>query len=184
MRPVYGFPHVYNHAHYHELYCLAEVSEAQVMKDVLSLLHLYQVDAAAVDAGGSRARGRLIAAAKHRGIDIGDLPKITTPDIPKGWADIEGTLAPDGRGLFIEVKRPRWVNECGRTIRQEGRPSIEQLDWLQEKQTRGALVMIAWSADDVEIYLSDELRRNRRALRERTTSIHFNCAGNRGPETR
>jgi len=183
-RPRYDFPFAYEHGKYRAYYLMHHPSEAQVQADILALLHAYKVDGAAVDAGGKRARGRLAAAARHRGVNIGDLPNITTPEIQKGWADIEATLAPDGRALFIEVKHPRWVDGCGKTIRQEGQPSQEQLEWLREKQSRGALVMVAWAADDVESHLQIELHRNRKAMRERTTPIYQHRSGQGRPETR
>jgi hypothetical protein len=164
MNQTFDFPHEYHHGNYREIYCLRQVSELCVIRDILALLTAFSVDAVTIDAGGARARGRLVAAANARGLAIGDLHKIATPDIPKGWADIEATLAPHGRALFIEVKHPRWVDECGRMTRAEGLPTKEQLEFLRSKKLRGALVMVAWASEDVEHYLLPELQRNRKAL--------------------
>jgi hypothetical protein len=161
----YGFPHAYVHGRYREIYALSHVSERQVQENILEYLRLFSVDAVALDAGGKAARRRLIAAARQQGVPSAGLASASTPDIPKGWADIEATLAPEGRALFIEVKAPRWVDGCGRTVRAEGRATMEQLEWLAAKQARGALVLVAWAVEDVEAHLGSELARNGRAIR-------------------
>lgn len=161
----YPFPHKFVQGNYKDFYLAQHMSEADVVRNIVALLQSYRVDATVIDAGGRRARGRLIAAAKTAGIEIGKLPHLKTgAGIPKGFADIEATLAPEGRSLYIEVKQPRCVNACGKVEHREGEPSPEQLEFLRKKQARGALVMVAWSADDVEQYLHTELRRNRRAM--------------------
>ena len=177
----YPFPHKFDRTNYSDFYLMHRMSETDVVKDIMHLLLSYRVDAAIIDAGGRRARGQLAAAAKTAGLDIGKLPHLKTGNgIPKGFADIEATLAPDGRSLYIEVKQPRCINQCGKVEHHEGEPSPDQLEFLREKHARGALVMVAWSADDVEHYLLAELQRNRRAmLRHGQVEIHSNRTGAR-----
>jgi hypothetical protein len=161
----YPFPHKFDRANYRDFYLMHRMNESDVVSDIMDLLHSYKVDATIIDAGGRRARGQMMAAAKSAGLEIGKLPHVKTGGgIPKGFADIEATLAPEGRALYIEVKQPRCLNSCGRVERHEGEPSQDQLEFLREKHARGALVMVAWAADDVEHYLLAELQRNRRAM--------------------
>jgi hypothetical protein len=85
--------------------------------------------------------------------------------IPSGFADLEATLAPIGRSLYIEVKAPAWIDTDKRVIRQAGQPSADQILFLLSKHRRGALCMVAWSAADVEQLLGTHLELNRRAMR-------------------
>lgn len=142
------------------------LTEGQVQKDIVTLLDSYDVDAVPIDAGGRRQRGRMMGAAKTAGIDLRGIQNVKTgAAIPAGFADIEATLAPDGISLYIEVKAPRWVGADGKVARREGRPSEEQLAFLLAKHMRGAIVLVAWSAQEVQIHLGDRLEQNRRSLR-------------------
>lgn len=142
---------------------MAGVTEARVQADILELLKSYNVDAVPIDAGGRRQRGRIIAAAKAAGAEIPGGLKLGA-EIPAGFPDLEATLAPTGRALYIEVKAPMWIDEKKKAVRFEGKASSAQLDFLREKARRGALVMIAWSVQDVEQYLAGELRVNWKSL--------------------
>lgn len=162
----YPFPWRFYPSRYSEFYLMSQLTEAKVQASILSLLHQFQVDAVAIDAGGRRQRGRIVAAAHARGIQLQGLENIKTGGgVPAGFSDIEATLAPSGRALFIEVKAPMWLGADHRAITQAGRPSKEQLDFLLEKHRRGAIALVAWSVDDVELFLGDRLKENLRALR-------------------
>jgi hypothetical protein len=160
----YPFPWRFERQRYSDLYLLSQVTENQVQKQILELLHAYDVDAVAIDAGGRKQRGRMMSAARVRGIQLAGLENIKTGAIPEGWPDLEATLAPKGRALFIEVKAPAWIDGKGKIVRAAGRPSVEQLDLLHSKHDRGALVMVAWSLDDVTLYLGGKIEGNRLAL--------------------
>jgi hypothetical protein len=165
MKREFSFPWRFERSRYSDLYLMSQVTEARVQADILELLKSYNVDAVAIDAGGRRQRGRMMGAAKKAGIDLAGISNVKTwYSIPAGFADLEATLAPAGRALYIEVKAPMWIDGQKRTIRFEGKASNAQLDFLREKARRGALVMIAWSVLDVEAYLNGELRINWRAL--------------------
>jgi hypothetical protein len=141
------------------------VTESQVQAQILELLAAYRVDAVPIDAGGRRQRGRMMVAAKSWGLDIGRVINVKTGGaIPKGFADLEATLAPKGRSLYIEVKAPRWINADGSLVRQAGKPSDEQLAFLMSKHVRGALVMVAWSSMEVAAHLAEALLENKKAL--------------------
>jgi len=162
----YPFPWQFDPKRYGEHYLMSSLPEARVQADIVEMLQRYRVDVMAIDAGGRRQRGRMMAAAAAAGVDLGGVQHARTGSaIAKGFADLEATLAPLGRALYIEVKAPAWINVDHKITRQAGKPSQEQLDFLLAKYDRGALVLVAWSSLDVENYLRAELEINRRALR-------------------
>jgi hypothetical protein len=161
----FPFPWQFRRENYTELYLLSDVREGAVQADILQLLKNYRVDPVPVDAGGRRARGVLMGVAKKAGMNIGTLAGVKTGGaITKGFADIEATLAPSGRALYIEVKAPAYYSTSMRLLRGAGAPSDEQLEFLLEKYKRGAVVMVAWSAAEVLVFLRPLLLENRRSL--------------------
>jgi hypothetical protein len=146
-------------------YLMARNTESVVQASILTFLALYEVDAVPIDAGGRRQRGRMIGAAAAAGVDLKGVQNTKTGRaIPAGFADIEATLAPNGRALYIEVKAPRWLNSGGRQIKAAGKATDDQLAFLQSKFDRGAIVLVAWSCNEVWEYLSAELRANKEYL--------------------
>lgn len=172
MIETYPFPWKFERSRYGEMYLMSQFTEAQVQKDIIELLIAYRVDVVAIDAGGRRQRGRMMAAAKAAGIPLAGVQNVKTGSaIPSGFSDLEATLAPYGRALYIEVKAPAWLAPKGfhiggpKVMRRAGTPSAEQLDFLLSKHSRGALALVAWSCADVVHYLDEHLRKNREALR-------------------
>ena len=166
MSESYPFPWKFEGYRYSDFYLMQQFTEARVQNDILQLLSAFDVDAVPIDAGGRRQRGRMMAAAKARGIELGGIANAKTGSaIPAGYADLAATLAPSGRGLYIEVKAPAWIDERKKIIRRAGAPSQDQLDFLSSKHRRGALVLVAWSAHDISVYLDSALELNRRAMR-------------------
>jgi|SRR5580704_3490671 hypothetical protein len=159
------FPWRFDRDRYSGLYLMRHVTEEQVQSDILHLLHTYQVDAVPIDAGGKRQRGRFMGAARDAGVDLEGIQNTKTGRaIPAGFADLEATLAPDGRAMYIEVKAPLWINADDSVVRAAGVASIEQIEFLCSKFERGALVMVAWSSQDVERHVGELLQENRKAL--------------------
>jgi hypothetical protein len=159
------FPWRFDRDRYSNLYLMRHVSEDQVQNDILHLLHTYQVDACPIDAGGRRQRGRFMGAARDAGVDLGGIQNVKTGRaIPSGFADLEATLAPNGRAVYIEVKAPLWINADEAVVRAAGVASIEQLEFLVSKYERGAFVMVAWSSQDVEKHAGHLLQENRNHL--------------------
>jgi len=166
MTESYPFPWKFQGYRYGDLYLMQQITEDEVQRDILALLALYDVDAIPIDAGGRRQRGRMMGAAKKAGVDIGAISNTKTwYSIPAGFSDLEGTLAPAGRSLYIEVKAPAWIDTNKKVIRRAGQPTTEQLDFLLSKHQRGACVLVAWSSKDVEEYVAAQLHLNRRSLR-------------------
>lgn len=162
----FPFPWKFEASHYHDLYLMQQITESQVQKDILALLALYDVDAVPIDAGGRRQRGRMMGAAKTAGVDLAGVQNVKTgAAIPAGFSDLEATLAPVGRSLYIEVKAPAWLDGKKKVIRRAGQASAEQLSFLLAKHKRGAIAFVAWSSEDVENHIWRELDLNRRAVR-------------------
>ena len=162
---VYPFPWRFDPRNYSELYLLSNVTEAQIQADIVKTLKSFRIDAMPIDAGGRRARGALMGAAKTAGLEIGSLASVKTGNaIPGGFADLEATLAPSGRSLYIEVKAPVCLTVNLSILRPAGKPTAEQLAFLLEKHNRGALVLVAWAVTDVVKFLGPRLAENRKAL--------------------
>jgi hypothetical protein len=160
----FPFPWRFIGDRYSNLYLMSQISEAQVQADIIKLMAAYKVDAVPIDAGGRRHRGRMFKAAQAQGIDLSGVRATSGGEIPSGFSDIEATLAPTGRSLYIEVKAPAWINENLRVMRRAGHATKEQLNFLLEKHRRGALVLVAWAATDVDELCGAALRANRCAL--------------------
>jgi hypothetical protein len=164
----YPFLSRFDRSRYSEHYLISRVPEDAVENAIIETLHLYSVDATKIDAGQKRARGRVMAAAKAMGVDPRRLIDYKSGGLPTGHSDLIATLAPNGLGLFIEVKAPAWIDPTTKSvIREAGKPTQEQLDFLLSKHQRGAIVLCAWSVDDVTRRLFRELEANRKALADR-----------------
>lgn len=162
----YPFPWKFDRQRYAELYLLSGVTEFQVQQAILDLLSTYQVDAVPIDAGGRKQRGRFMGAARRAGVDLCGAQNVKTGGaIPSGYSDLEGTLAPHGKGLYIEVKAPAHIGKDDKVIRPAGKPTPAQLDFLLSKHHRGAVCLVAWSAHDVLELLGPRLDENRRGMR-------------------
>ena len=113
------FPAKFEIHRYPDAYLMQQVTEEQVQRSILELLAIYKVDAIAIDAGGRRQRGRMMGAAKKSGIDLAAISNAKTwYSIPAGFADLEGTLAPDGRSLYAGRLGRRWrVTTIGNLLR-------------------------------------------------------------------
>jgi hypothetical protein len=166
----YPFPWKFDRSLYSDNYLVQRVSEEQVQEAIVVCLEFFEIDVIAIDAGMRRARGRVIAAALTRGIDARDIVKFKSGGLPAGFSDLHATLAPEGIGLYIEVKAPAWIDpdKPSRLISEAGKATPEQLAFLDSKHSRGAIALVAWSIDDVTRRLGDLAERNRRALHGRT----------------
>lgn len=166
MSRTWPFPCTFERMNYRDLYLMSCITETQVQSAILELFQLFKVDGVPIDAGGRRQRGRMTGAAHAAGIDLAGVQNVKTGRaIPGGFADLEATLAPEGRALYIEVKAPQWIDGRKKVIRTAGKASADQLEFLLSKHERGALVMVAWSAQDVASAFGKFLEINRRALK-------------------
>jgi len=166
-RSLYSFPCTFERDRYSPIYLSRQVTEEHVQLAIIQTLELYRVDVIAIDAGMRRARGRVLSSAKRFGVSAGAaLAAFKAGGLPAGFPDLHATLAPDGVSFYCEVKAPAWIDPATKKIiREAGRPSSEQLDYLDSKQQRGAIVCVAWSVDDVIRILGDRMSLNCQALR-------------------
>lgn len=170
MTEAYPFPWKFEAHRYPSAYLMQRNTEDQVQRSILDLLALYKIDAIAIDAGARRQRGRMMGAWKKSGLELSAVHAgISNVKIwysmPAGFSDLAGTLAPDGRSLYIEVKAPAQVDTKGRIVKRAGVPSEDQLAFLLSKHKRGAIVLVAWSSLDVEHHLKQRLHWNKDACR-------------------
>lgn len=115
-------------------------SEDDVQTSILVELHRRGILAWHLDAGGRKTRRVLQA----RGVAMGAGGQ---GDIPEGWPDIFGIL-PNGRALFIEVKRPG-CRVGTRQIQAAGTLSAAQIDFLALVERQNTLAFAAWDVSDV-----------------------------------
>jgi hypothetical protein len=162
----FPFPWRFDRSLYSDAYLVQRVSDEQVQEAIVASLEFFAIDVIAIDAGMKRARGRVIAAAKTRGIDAREIAAFRSGGLPAGFSDLHATLAPSGVSLYIEVKAPAWIDpdEPSRLISEAGKPTIEQLAFLDSKHSRGAIVLVAWSVDDVMRKIGGLAAINRAAL--------------------
>jgi hypothetical protein len=169
----YPFPHKFDRTRYKPFYLMRHLSEAEVQAEIVSQLRALCVDVIAIDAGGKKTRGLMMARAKQSGQSV-DVALMSTKTDLKGFPDLEATLAPNGRALYIEVKAPEWIEPSGdwdyhgtqyRVVRKAHKPTQEQLDFLLWKHKRGALVLVAWSVTDVFAHVGSYVERNSKVLR-------------------
>lgn len=65
--------------------------------------------------------------------------------LPKGFSDLFGFRKDDGRAVFIEVKTPT------------GKPSKEQLNFINKMRLYGALAGIARSVEDARRIIQEDI---------------------------
>lgn len=166
LEPKYAFPWKWDRTRYSNNYLVQRVSEEDVQSAIIASLEFFRVDVIAIDAGMKRARGRVMQGARIRGIDASNIVNFKSGGLPAGFPDLHGTLAPEGTALYIEVKAPAWIDpdNPSKIIREAGKPTSEQLVFLDSKHLRGAICLVAWSVDDVTRVLGDRTDRNRAAL--------------------
>lgn len=103
----------------------AKVSEAKVLSSCLTFLRLHRIYAWRNNTGACKAGQRLVFFGR------------------KGSSDIIG-IAPDGRFLAIECKRP-----------QGGTVSNEQSKFLSEIAQRGGVAIVVHSTEELAIKLAE-----------------------------
>lgn len=139
-----AYSHEFDHRNYPVYYLLACISEADVQSAITDYLSAERIPHAVVDAGAKRLRGRA-------GTGGGGAA-------PTGFSDITGTL-PGGRAFYIEVKAPEWrkLNNKNRPVveRSAGQPSRDQILFLDMMAEAGALVIVAWSVDEVIVAITE-----------------------------
>jgi len=164
--PIRTYPWKFDRSNYNPNYLVQQFSEDQVQQQILMELEFWRIDAVPIDAGMKRVRGRILCAARKTGTNVSQIVNFKNGGLPVGFSDLHGTIAPEGTALYIEVKAPAWTDpqNPARIIREAGKATQEQLDFLDSKHSRGAIVLVAWSVFDVLKVLGDRADKNRAAV--------------------
>lgn len=155
-----SYRRAFDPARYSTVYLLEQVPERDVQATTLAHLRALGIPALAVDAGAAKLRGRAWGALKRAGVQDprGALHGQTGAGMA-GLVDVVGTL-PGGRALFLEIKAPQHLTmsraTAGRIIVKEraGKPTDDQLAFLDTMAAAGALVGIIWGPGDLEEILA------------------------------
>lgn len=112
-----------------------------------------------VDVGARALQGRAAGALRRAGVPRPEaMLRGRAPAGEVGLPDIHG-IAPCGRPLYVEVKRPAHLvvsPRTGRLIQKHaaGEPTPEQLAFLAKARSLGALAGVAWGPVDLNAILS------------------------------
>lgn len=150
---------------YSRAYLTACVSEAEAQKETIAALQLKGVGCYANDVGAKSIRGRAAAVAKKNGASSQDMRWLNagkTGAGTKGLVDIVGVIPTWvhkqghewGIPLYIEMKAPEWCQLSGKTgqliqARPAGKPSEEQMEFLEAMHGAGAVCGVAWGVMDL-----------------------------------
>lgn len=141
-------------ARYSTIYLLHGPDEATVQAQIIQALKPLRVVVWETDAGGKKTLGRLSRALHSMPILKRLIPAILAAArgfLPAGHSDLTGYM-PDGRAIFLEVKAPEKINTKGTQERPAGKPTPEQLSFLDPAAAAGCVVGVVWSPwDAVEI---------------------------------
>lgn len=142
---------------------MLRASEAVIQAAVMARLSFLGIPSAVVDAGAKTLRGRAFGALVRSGVPGSTASAMLKGQtgILTGLVDIVGVVpqqvhrqaTPWGIPLFLEVKAPEWLEPDRRgglrQFRAAGRPSPDQLAFLDAMHGAGARVGIVWSSDDL-----------------------------------
>lgn len=112
-----------------------------------------------VDVGARALQGRAAGALRRAGVRRPEtMLRGRAPGGEPGLPDIHG-IAPGGRPLYVEVKRPAHLVvslKTGRLIQRHpaGEPTPQQLAFLAKVRAMGALAGVAWGPQDLGAILS------------------------------
>jgi hypothetical protein len=142
-------------------YLRAGYSEENIQPLIVARLRQLRCWVHVVDAGAKTLRGRAFGALRRAGA--------STVAVQYGSAGSDATIpdligiAPDGRPLFIECKRPEHLARSPKTgalvqKRPAGEPTERQVSFLLEAERRGAVAGVAWAALDCDAILAASRR--------------------------
>ena len=137
-------------------------TEDDIQAATMARLSFMGIPAAVVDAGAKKLRGRAIGALRRQGLGARDASALLRGDtgILAGLVDIVGTIPPAvhrlafpwGIPLFIECKAAAHLEPVAgghRQIASPGKPTPDQLAFLDAMHGAGACVGVIWSSDDL-----------------------------------
>jgi len=148
---LFPFPCTWDSSRYARAFLLAGQSEDEVQADTITTLGQLGLELWHTDAGGKRARGKVQRLL--RGAGQAELAKEAAKVkgascLPAGFTDLHGVLAPYGRAVYLEMKRPGMFDQRMKCLRKPEMPTPEQLKFMLEMHQRGAVVGVCWSPSD------------------------------------
>ena len=156
----FPFPHTWDTARYARALQMGGQSEDEVQLEIIQEIGSLGMVLWHTDAGDKKARGRvqkLLRGAGHTDL-AKDAAKVKgTSGLPAGFSDLHGALAPYGRAVYLEVKRPGLFDQVGKCLRKPGLPTPEQLEFLLSMHNLGAVVGVVWSLSDALAILRPHL---------------------------
>ena len=156
----YPFPHTWDTGRYARAFLMGGLKEDEVQAEIISQVGALGLELWHTDAGGKRARGkvqRLLRGAGHADLAKEAAKVKGASCLPPGFSDLHGALAPYGRAVYLEVKRPGLFDQVGKCLRKPETPTEEQLAFLLMMHQRGAVVGVVWSASDAIAILQPHL---------------------------
>lgn len=139
-------------------------TEADIQAAAIERLSFLGIPVLAVDVGAKKLRGRAFRALKAAGVSrASQALKGQTGAGVEGLSDIIGVIPPEVHGLggwgiplFLECKKPEWMEpgSIGFVQKQAaGKPTPDQLAFLDAMHQAHACVGVIWSVDDLSLAL-------------------------------
>lgn len=166
-----NYLHKFDRARYLRAWLLAGVPESEVQAEIIQELKgRYGLELVATDAGRKKTRGQVAAAGRRAGLTASQVGIVSsakgTDGMPAGYPDLIGTLAPRGWSVFLEVKKPGQFIPNGAMLVSPGKPSSEQLAYLDARELDGAIVGVVWSLQDAIAAIGLDRLEGHRAARK------------------
>ena len=158
------FPAVWDPSRYGVLFLARGYDEDPVQQEIVEGLAVAGITLRPIEAGAKQARAgvqRILRGAGQTALAQAAAKIKGASTIEPGHSDLAGNLAPLGRGLYFEVKRPAHIVR-GKTLRRAGVPTTEQLAFLLARHSEGCIVGVVWSLSDVIHLISAAERATKR----------------------
>jgi hypothetical protein len=137
---------------------LSGLGEEAVVQEILEWAWVkHRLVGVVIDAGAKKLRGRAAGALTRAGAGKAAIAKMNAGQTGagcSGLSDIVFHLKPSGRAIWVEVKRRAWHRVDGTVQRPHGRPTLEQVAFLEARASEGCLVTCAWGWQDLDDLLS------------------------------
>ena len=156
----FPFPHLWDPSRYARAFLMHDWKEEDAQAETVAQVAALGLELWHTDAGAKKARGRVQKVLRLAGQAAlaKEAAKVQGASaLPAGFSDLHGVLAPHGRAVYLEHKRPGLYDQAGRCLRQPGKPEPEQLQFLLSMYHRGAVVGVIWSPSDALAILTPYL---------------------------
>lgn len=155
IRRALPFLHEWDADRYPVPYLRRGLLEKDVVEACVALLQSrWRAQVTVIDSGDARGRGRAARVIAGLGGNPG-LIRGSASQMEPGISDLAVTFQ-GGRAGWFEIKRPAWLEVSPSTgrlrqRREPGRPTEEQLLFLERQRRAGAIVGVGWSPIDLQV---------------------------------